>query len=155
MLSILLVLVLLKHYNMWKTEAVIKISLQNSCSYYFLWTKRSYLHFQENARKIFLNKFTFNAVTFQIFFQGFYLGFKVLLLRSFRFPRACIFHNTSFTHPFMLAWLGIMRQLTGWENDKVARIFDNKLEDDGLWGKIKFLDPTLWSWYVPGLVSGL
>ena len=138
MLSILLVLVLLKHFNMWKTEVAIKISLQNSCSYYFLWIKRSYLYFQENARKVFLNKFTFNAVTFQIFFQGFYLGFKVLLLRSFKFPRACIFHNTSFTHHFMLAWLGITRQLTGWENDtfqifrmsKVARIFDKNLEDD-------------------------
>ena len=59
-----------------------------------------------------MSKFTFNTVTFQIFFQGFYLDFKLLLLLHFRFPRAHIFQNTSFSHPFMVADLGIAPQLT-------------------------------------------
>ena len=63
-------------------------------------------------KKSFLNKFTFNTVTLQVFFNGFYLDFKVLLLLDFRFPRECIFQNTSFSHPFMMAGLGITRQLT-------------------------------------------
>ena len=130
MLNILLVLVLLKHYNMWKTEAAIKFLCRTVVLTISYESREVTCTFRKMLEKIFWTKFTFNAVTFQIFFQGFYLGFKVLLLRSFKFPRACIFHNTSFTHFFMLAWLDIMRQLTGWENDKVARIFDNKLEDD-------------------------
>ena len=40
-----------------------------------------------------------------------YLDFKLLLLLYFRFPRARIFQNTSFSHPFMVAGLGIT-QLT-------------------------------------------
>ena len=57
-------------------------------------------------------KFIFNAVTFQIFFQRFYLDFKLLLLLRFRFPRALIFQNTSFSHPFTVADRGFTRQLT-------------------------------------------
>ena len=60
-------------------------------------------------------KFTFNAVTFQIFFQRFYLDFKLLHLLRFRFPRALIFQNTSFSHPFTVAGRGFTRQLTSWE----------------------------------------
>ena len=104
---------------MWKTEVAIKMYLRNNCSYYFLWIKRSYLQFQENAWKIFLNKFTFNAVTFQVFFQGFYLDFKIL---NFRFPRACIFQNTFF-HPFMVAGLGMRQQLTRWETVLLLILF--------------------------------
>ena len=48
-------------------------------------------------KKSFLNKFTFNTVTLQVFFNGFYLDFKVLLLLDFRFPRECIFQNTFFS----------------------------------------------------------
>ena len=40
-----------------------------------------------------------------------YLDFKLLLLLHFRFPRARIFQNTSFSHTFMVAGLGIT-QLT-------------------------------------------
>ena len=98
---------MLKRFNMWKTEVAIKMYFAKQFSYYFLWINRSYLQFQENAWNIFLNKFTFNTVTFQVFFQGMYLDFKVLLLLHFRFPRACIFQNTSFSHPFMVAGLGI------------------------------------------------
>ena len=37
-----------------------------------------------------------------------YLDFKLLpLLLHFRFPRARIFQNTSFSHPFMVAGLDI------------------------------------------------
>ena len=60
---------------------------------------------------MFLKKFTFNTVTFQTFFQEFPLDFKLLLLLHFRFPRARIFQNTSFSHTFMVASLGIT-QLT-------------------------------------------
>ena len=49
---------------------------------------------------------------FRYFLQGFYLDSKLLLLLHFRFPRACIFQNISFSHPFMVAGLGITRQLT-------------------------------------------
>ena len=59
-----------------------------------------------------LNKFTFNTVTFQVFFQGFCLGFKLLLLLHFRFPRACIFQSNSFSHPYVVAGIGITQQLT-------------------------------------------
>ena len=52
---------------------------------------------------------------FRYFLQGFYLDSKLLLLLHFRFPRACIFQNTSFSHPFMVAGLGITWQLTRWE----------------------------------------
>ena len=65
--------------------------------------------------KIFQNKFSFNTVTFQIYFQEFYLDFKLLLLLHFRFPRARIFQSTTFSHPFMVGDLGITRQLTRWE----------------------------------------
>ena len=44
--------------------------------------------------------------------QEFYLDFKLLLLLDFRFPRAGIFQNTSFSHPFMVAGPGIIQQLT-------------------------------------------
>ena len=81
--------------------------MQNTCSFYFLRIKRSYLQIPENAWKFFLNKFTFNTVTFQVFFQGFYLDFKLLLLLHFKFPKPCIFQNNSFSHPFMVAGLGI------------------------------------------------
>ena len=44
-----------------------------------------------------------------------YLDFKLSLLLHFRFPRARIFQNTSFSHPFIVAGLGITSQLTRWE----------------------------------------
>ena len=78
----------------------------------FLVNQEKLLVVSGECLKIFLNKFTFNTVAFQVFFQGFYLDFKLLLLLHFRFPRACIFQNTSFSHPFMVAGLGITRQLT-------------------------------------------
>ena len=40
-----------------------------------------------------------------------YLDFKLLHLLQFRPPRARIFQNTSFSHPFMVAGVGITRQL--------------------------------------------
>ena len=125
--------------------------MQNSCSYYFLWMKRNYLQFQENAWKNFLNKFTFNTVTFQVFFfQGFYLNCKLLLLLHLRFPRACIFQNISFSHCFMVAVLGITRQLTRWEALVLLILFtflgclrlsesSIKVWVSCLWGKIKSL----------------
>ena len=60
--------------------------------------------------KFFLNKFTFNTVTFQVFFQEFYLDFKLLLLLYFRFPRGYIFQNTFFWKKNGTTW-----QLTRWE----------------------------------------
>ena len=78
----------------------------------FLVNQEKLLVVSGECLKIFLNKFTFNTVAFQVFFQGFYLDFKLLLLLHFRFPRACIFQNTSFSHPFMVAGLGITQQLT-------------------------------------------
>ena len=70
--------------------------------------------FDENKNKnLFKKKFTFNTVTLQIFSQEFYLDFKTLLLLHFRFPRASIFQNTSFSHLFMMAGSpGKTRQLT-------------------------------------------
>ena len=44
-----------------------------------------------------------------------YLDFKLLHLLHFRFLRARIFQNTSFSLSFMVAALGITRQLTRWE----------------------------------------
>ena len=41
-----------------------------------------------------------------------YLDFKLLHLLNFRFLRARIFQNTSFSLSFMVAALGITRQLT-------------------------------------------
>ena len=78
----------------------------------FLGNQKKLLAVLAKCLKIVLNKFTFNTVTFQIFFQEFYLDFKLLLLLHFRFPRARIFQNTSFSHPLMVAGLGITRQLT-------------------------------------------
>ena len=78
----------------------------------FLVNQEKLLVVLANAWKIFLNKFTFNTVTSQVFFQGFYLDFELLLLLHFRFPRARIFQNISFSNPFTVAGLGITRQLT-------------------------------------------
>ena len=66
-----------------------------------------------------LEKFSWTSslliqLLFRYFLQGFYLDSKLLLLLHFRFPRACIFQNTSFPHPFMVAGLGITRQVTRW-----------------------------------------
>ena len=108
--------------NMWKTEVVIKMYFAKQLFLQFLVNQEKLLAV-ENAWKIFLNKFTFNTVTFQVFFQGMYLDFKVLLLLHFRFPRACIFQNTSFSHPFMVAGLGITRQLTRWETVVLLILF--------------------------------
>ena len=107
-----------KDCNMWKTEAVIKIYFAKQLFLQFLVNQEKLLAV-ENAWKIFLNKFTFNTVTFQVF----YLDFKLLLLLHFRFPRACIFQNTSFSHPFMVAGLGITRQLTRWETVVLLILF--------------------------------
>ena len=41
-----------------------------------------------------------------------YLDFNLLLLLPCRFPRALIIQNTSFSRLFMVAGLGITRQLT-------------------------------------------
>ena len=104
--------------NMWKTEVVIKMYFAKQLFLQFLVNQEKLLAV-ENAWKIFLNKFTFNTVTFQVF----YLDFKLLLLLHFRFPRACIFQNTSFSHPFMVAGLGITRQLTRWETVVLLILF--------------------------------
>ena len=104
--------------NMWKTEVVIKMYFAKQLFLQFLVNQEKLLAV-ENAWKIFLNKFTFNTVTFQVF----YLDFKLLLLLHFRFPRACIFQNTSFSHPFMVADLGITRQLTRWETVELLILF--------------------------------
>ena len=99
--------------------------------------------------KVFLSKFTFNTVTFQICFWEFYLYLKVLLLLHFKSTRACIFQNTSFSHLFMVAGLVITWQLTRWEVVvfwyfshfrvfQVSRIFD-KNDTWCLRGKIKSL----------------
>ena len=106
---------MLKHWNMWKTEVAIKMYFAKQLFLLFLVNQEKLLKFQESAWNIFLNKFTFNTVTFQVFSQGFYLDFKVLLLLHFRFPKACIFQNTTFSHSCMVACLGITRQLTRWE----------------------------------------
>ena len=80
-------------------------------------SKQFFLQFLVNQEKLFvflakwlkneqvLNKFTFNTVTFQVFFQGFYLDFKVLLLLLF------LTLSIYFFSP-MMAGLGITRQLT-------------------------------------------
>ena len=104
--------------NMWKTEVVIKMYFAKQLFLQFLVNQEKLLAV-ENAWKIFLNKFTFNTVTFQVF----YLDFKLLLLLHFRFPRACIFQNTSFSHPFMVAGLGITRQLVRWETVVLLILF--------------------------------
>ena len=56
--------------NMWKTEVVIKMYFAKQLFLQFLVNQEKLLAV-ENAWKIFLNKFTFNTVTFQVFFQGF------------------------------------------------------------------------------------
>ena len=113
-ISILLVLlVLLKYGNIEKTEVAKTDVFCKIVVLTIFWRiKGSCMQFQQNARKIFLNKFTFNKVTFQVFFQEFYLDFNLLLLLHFRFPRARIFQNNSFSYPFIVAGLGITRKLT-------------------------------------------
>ena len=69
----------------------------------FLVNQEKLLVVSGKCLKNFLNKFTFNAVTFQIFFQRFYQDFKVLLLLHLRFPRAFIFHFFFFS-PFHGCW---------------------------------------------------
>ena len=104
--------------------------------------------------KIFLKKFTFNTVTFQIIFQEFYLDFKLLLLLHFRFPRPFIFQNTSFSHPFMVAGLDYTRQLTRQELVVLLilfkflgclRLLESSIKILGMmligWNKV--LDPTI------------
>ena len=64
----------------------------------FLSIKRSYLQFQENAWKIFLNKFTF-----QVFFQGFCLDFKLLPLFILDFQEH-VFSEHLFFSPLHVDW---------------------------------------------------
>ena len=94
-ISTLLLLVLLMHCTIWKAEVAIKMCF----------AKQFFLLFLVNQEKLF-------AVLAKCLKN--YLDFKLLLLLQFRFSRACIFQNTSFTHPFMVAGLGIT-QLTRWE----------------------------------------
>ena len=72
-ITILLILVLLKHCNMYKTEVAIKLCFAKKLFLLFRVNQGSYLQIQENAQKILLNKLTFNANTLQVFIQGFYL----------------------------------------------------------------------------------
>ena len=103
-----------------------------------------------------LEKFSWTSslliqLLFRYFLQGFYLDSKLLLLLHFRFPRACIFQNTSFSHPFMVAGLGITRQLTRWETVVLLILFTFlgclRLPESSikfgawcLWGKMKSLN---------------
>ena len=148
--------------NMWKTEVVIKMYFAKQLFLQFLVNQEKLLAV-ENAWKIFLNKFTFNTVTFQVSFQGFCLDFKFLLLLHSRFPRACIFQNNSFSHPFMVAGMGITRQLTRRETLVLLILFtflgclrlaesSIKIGAMMLMGKNKVLDPTLCGRSVSGLV---
>ena len=88
-------------------------------------------------------------------------NFKLLLLLHFRFPRALIFQNTSFSHPFMVAGLG-MTQLTRREPLVFLILFtflgclrlpesSTKVLCMMLMGQNKSLDPTLCGEPVPGL----
>ena len=62
---------------------------------------------------------------------------KILPRLHFRFPRTRTFQNTSFSHPFMVAPLGITRQLTRWETVVLLILFT--FFTWCLWGKIKSL----------------
>ena len=57
------------------------------------------------------NQVHFKYSYFSDICQEFYLDFKLLLLLNFRFPRARIFQNTSFSHPLMVGVLDVTRQL--------------------------------------------
>ena len=113
--------------------------------------------------KNFLNKSTFNVVIFQVFFPGFYLDFKLLLLLHFRFPRAYIFQHTCFSHPLMVARLVITQQLARWETVVLLILFtflgrlrlpESSIKIWGMMimGRYKVVDPTLCGRSVPGLV---
>ena len=87
---------------------------------------------------------------------------SILLWLHFRFPRALIFQNISFSHPFMVAGLGITRTLTRWETVvllirftflgcfKVSRILDKHVGHDAYGIK-----QNLWSNTLRGSVPGL
>ena len=79
--------------------------------------------FRKMLEKFFWTSSLLIQLLFRYFLQGFYLDSKLLLLLHFRFPRACIFQNTSFSHPFMVAGLGITRQLTRWETVVLLILF--------------------------------
>ena len=64
-----------------------------------------------------------NIVPFQVFCQGFYIDFWLLLLLYFRFPIACIFQSNPFSHIFMVAGLSTTRQLTRWQTVVLVILF--------------------------------
>ena len=69
MLNILLVLVLLKHYNMWKTEAAIKFLCRTVVLTISYESREVTCTFRKMLEKFFWTKFTFNAVRY--FFKDF------------------------------------------------------------------------------------
>ena len=79
--------------------------------------------FKKTLEKIFWASSLLIQLLFRHFLQGFCLDSKLLLLLHFRFLRACIFQNTSFSHIFMVAGLGITRQLTRWETEVLLILF--------------------------------
>ena len=129
--------------------------MQNSCSYYF---------FRKKLENFFWTSSLLIQFFFQVFFQGFYLDFKLLLLLNFRFPRACVFLNASFSHPFTAAGLRISRQrVTRFETDVLLTLFTFleclrllesliKIWRMMLMEENKVLDPTLFVRSIPGLV---
>ena len=113
---------MLKRCNLWQTKVVIKMYFPKQLLLLFLVNQEKLLVVSGKCLKI-LNKFTFNIVTFQVFCQGFYIDFRLLLLLYFRFPIACIFQNNPFSHPFMVAGLGTTRQLTRWQTVVLVILF--------------------------------
>ena len=155
---------MLKHCNIQKTEVAIKmyfcktVVLSIYCE-----SKEVTWNFRKMLEKIFWASSLLIQLLFRYFLQGFYLDSKLLLLLHFRFPRACIFQNIFFSHPFMVTGLGITRQLTRWETVVLLILFtflgylrlpESSIE---IWsimliGKNKVPDPTFCGRSVPGLV---
>ena len=71
--------------------------------------------FKKMLEKFFWTSLLLIQLLFGYFLRRFYLDSKLLLFLHFRFPRSCIFQNTSFPHPLMVAGLGITPQVTRWE----------------------------------------
>ena len=79
-------------------------------------------------KKMLENFFWTSSLLIQLLFRYFFkdlsrFTFKLLPLLHFRFPRACIFQNTSFSHLIMVAGLSIKRQLTRWETVVLLILF--------------------------------
>ena len=113
---------MLDHFKTLRSKGL-RCILQNSCSYYFLWIKKVTCSFRKMLENFFWTLSLLMQLLFRYFLQGFYLDSKLLFLLHFRFPRACIFQNTSFSHPFMVAGLGITRQLVRWKTVVLLILF--------------------------------